>query len=234
MPFNYSPYIPATGGFSSYQTSTDYNYDGGDAYNSSSLLVSDGNSTSILPPGASAEFLVDYAIIAPNETALRRVNLTFANFNDPHNVRFYNTAINVSWQKNTEETLNLVSFFQPIQSFSNYQKQTFNLAPLSSINFDIGNFDETFGEVSLLMAQAEFLPHLVADPENILYWNYKNSPRYIMGQFMVLSGAVKTSSNWYGWQVDPSLEPGYDGITPGFVFTNPTNFPVRLTILTTN
>lgn len=226
--------MSATGEFASYLGTTGYNYDGGNAYNTSLLALADGNSTSVLPPDASAEFKVDYAIIAVSKTALRRVNLTFANFNDPHNVRFYNTAINVAWQKYTEETLNLVSFFHPIQSFSNYQKQTFNLAPLSSINFDIGNFDETYGEVSLLMAQAEYLPHLVEDPYNILYWNYKNSPRYAMGQFMTLSGAVKTSSNWKGWQVDPSLEPEYDGITPGFVFTNPTDYTVRLTILTAN
>jgi len=211
-----------------------YNYDGGNASNDSRLFVEDGDSTSILPPGGSADFLVDYAIIAVNKTGLRRVNLTFADFNDPHNVRFYNSAVNVAWQKATEETLNLVSFFHPIQSYTNYQKQTFNLAARSSINFDIGNFDETYGEVSLLMAQAEYLPHLVEDPFNILYWNYKNSPRYAMGEFMVLTGAVKTTSNWYGWQVDPSLEPDYDGITPGFVFTNPTDYTVRLTILTAN
>ena len=60
--------IGITGGF---------NYDGGDAYNDSRLYVADGDSSSILPPGASAEFKVDYAIIAVNKTALRRVNLTF-------------------------------------------------------------------------------------------------------------------------------------------------------------
>ena len=137
-------------------------------------------------------------------------------------------------QKETEQTLNLVDFFHPLQSFSNYQRQTFNIAALSSINFDIGNFDTTFGEVSLLMVQAEYLPHLTAAEDNVIYWNYKNSPRYTMGQFMTLTGAVKTTSSWYGWQVDPSLEPGYTGIEPGFVFTNPTNYTVRITILTAN
>jgi hypothetical protein len=211
------------------------NYDGGNAYNEQTLLVvGDGNSTQILPPGGSAEFLVDYTIIARNKTALRRVNLTFANFNDPQNIRFYNTALNVAWQKYTEETLSLVDFFHPIQSFSNYQKQTFNIAALSSINFDVGNFETTYGEVSLLMAQAEYLPHLVVDTDNIIYWNYKNSPRYAMGEFMVLTGAVKTTSPWFGWQVDPSQEPDYTGIEPGFVFTNPTNYTVRITILTAN
>ena len=39
-----------------------------------------------------------------DKAALRRVNLTFADFNDPHNVRFYNTALNVAWQKETEQT----------------------------------------------------------------------------------------------------------------------------------
>lgn len=215
--------------------STGYNFDGGSSTNSSNVYLADSTSSqNVFIPGGSAEFKVDYAIIAPNPTALRRVNLTFADFNDPVNVRFYNTALNVSWQKYTEETLNLVSFFHPLQSFSNYQKQTFNIPARSSINFDIGNFDETFGEVSLLMAQAEYLPHLTTDPYNVIYWNYKNSPRYVMGEFMVLTGAVKTSGNWKGWQVDPSLEPEYDGITPGFVFTNPTNYTVRLSILTAN
>lgn len=214
---------------------TGYNFDGGNAYDDQTVLfLSDGDSTSVLPPGASSDFKVDYAIIAPNLTALRRVNLTFADFNDPHNIRFYNTALNVSWQKATEETLNLVSFFHPIQSFSGYQKQTFTIAPRSSINFDVGNFDETYGEVSLLMAQAEYLPHFTEDPFNIIYWNYKNSPRYAMGQFMVLTGAIKTTGPWQGWQVDPTQDPDYDGITPGFVFTNPTDYPVRLSILTAN
>ena len=161
------------------------NYDGGNASNDQTLLVvADGDASQILPPGGSADFLVDYAIIAINKTALRRVNLTFADFNDPHNVRFYNTALNVAWQKETEQTLNLVDFFHPLQSFSNYQRQTFNIAALSSINFDIGNFDTTFGEVSLLMVQAEYLPHLTAAEDNVISWNYKNSPRYTMGQFM--------------------------------------------------
>ena len=211
------------------------NYDGGNASETQTLLVvADGDASQILPPGGSADFLVDYAIIAVNKTALRRVNLTFADFNDPHNVRFYNTALNVAWQKETEQTLNLVDFFHPLQSFSNYQRQTFNIAALSSIHFDVGNFDTTFGEVSLLMVQAEYLPHLTAAEDNVIYWNYKNSPRYTMGQFMTLTGAVKTTSSWFGWQVDPSLEPGYTGIEPGFVFTNPTNYTVRITILTAN
>jgi hypothetical protein len=118
--------------------------------------------------------------------------------------------------------------------FGNYQKQTFNIPARTTINFDVGNFDETFGEVSLIMVQAEYLPHLTVDPYNVIYWNYKNSPRYVMGEFMVLTGAIKTTGNWYGWQVDPTLEPEYDGITPGFVFTNPTDFTVRISILTAN
>ena len=158
--------------------STDYNFDGGSSENESVLYLADSStSENVFIPGGTAEFKVDYAIIAPNPTALRRVNLTFADFNDPVNVRFYNTAVNVSWQKYTEETLNLVSFFHPIQNFSNYQKQTFNIPARSTINFDVGNFDETFGEVSLMMVQAEYLPHLTVDPYNVIYWNYKNSPR---------------------------------------------------------
>ena len=85
-----------------------------------------------------------------------------------------------------------------------------------------------------MMVQAEYLPHLTVDPFNVIYWNYKNSPRYVMGEFMVLTGAVKTSGPWEGWQVDPSLDPDYDGITPGFVFTNPTDYTVRISILTSN
>ena len=100
--------------------STGYNFDGGSSSDESSVYLADAStSENVLIPGGSAEFLVDYAIIAPNKTALRRVNLTFADFNDPVNVRFYNTALNVSWQKYTEETLNLSSFFHPIQNFSN-------------------------------------------------------------------------------------------------------------------
>ena len=57
------------------------NYDGGNASeNQTLLIVADGDASPILPPGGSADFLVDYAIIAINKTALRRVNLTFADF----------------------------------------------------------------------------------------------------------------------------------------------------------
>ena len=173
---------------------TGYNFDGGNSTVGQPFLpLQDGNSTNVLTPGGTAPFDVVYAIIAPNKTALKRVNLTFADFNDPTNVRFYNTALNVAWQKYTEETLNLVSFFHPIQSFSNYQKQTFNIPARSSINFDIGNFEETYGEVSLLMAQAEYLPHFNDETFKVLYWNYKTSPRYVMGEYKVLTVAEKNN-----------------------------------------
>jgi phage terminase large subunit-like protein len=59
-----------------------------------------------------------------------------------------------------------------------------------------------------------------------------------MGQFMVLTGAVKNGLSWKGWNVDPFSTYDHNGpanITAGgFTFTNPTQWTVKLTIITAN
>jgi hypothetical protein len=56
-----------------------------------------------------------------------------------------------------------------------------------------------------------------------------------MSDVMMLTGQVKPDASWKGWQTLPDLEDqvGYTGAaTGGFVFSNPTEYPVKLTILT--
>jgi hypothetical protein len=173
-------------------------------------------------------------LVALNEAGLNRVNLTFSDFNDPHYVSFYNTSMNVSWQAETLDKLNLSDFFYPVQSFSGYQMQTFVMSPNTSINLDQGDFDTTLGEIGLLVARAQFYAD-ATENQRMLYWQYGGSDRYIMADFMMLSGQVKNGQVWKGWQTsnDVSSEIGYTGAaTGGFIFSNPTEYQVKLMVLT--
>jgi hypothetical protein len=193
----------------------------------------EGNSATGLNPGT-GNFGINYTLIAQNQIGLDRVNLTFSDFNDPHQVRFYNTALNVAWQAETDIKMDLADFFYPIQSFSGYQKQTMIISPYTSILLDQGDFDTTLGEVGLLMAQAEYNVNTIPQ-QQILYWQYDGGPRYIMGPLLMLSGQVKNGQSWKGWQTsnDPSYEIGYTGAaTGGFIFSNPTEYSIKLTVLT--
>ena len=187
-----------------------------------------------LDPGLTATFDTQYTLVALNEAGLNRVNLTFSDFNDPHYVSFYNTSMNVSWQAETLAKLNLSDFFYPVQSFSGYQMQTFIMAPNTSINLDQGDFDTTLGEVGLLVARAEFYAD-ATENQMMLYWQYGGTNRYIMADFMMLTGQVKDGQVWKGWQTsnDVSEEVGYTGAaTGGFIFSNPTEYQVKLMVLT--
>lgn len=187
-----------------------------------------------LDPGLTATFDTRYTLVALNEAGLNRVNLTFSDFNDPHYVSFYNTSMNVSWQAETLAKLNLSDFFYPVQSFSGYQMQTFIMSPNTSINLDQGDFDTTLGEVGLLVARAEFYADATVN-ERMLYWQYGGTDRYIMADFMMLTGQVKDGQVWKGWQTsnDISEEVGYTGAaTGGFIFSNPTEYQVKLMVLT--
>jgi hypothetical protein len=209
-------------------------YGGSSTFPSNGPVFGEGTATVGLDPGPSATFDTKYTLIALTPGSLERVNLTFADFNDPHQVRFYNTAMNVAWQDVTEQKLDLADFFYPMQDFSGYQQQTFVISPDTSINLDQGDFDTTLGEVGLLMARAQF--YADATPDQImLYWQYGGSERYIMADFMMLSGQVKNGQVWKGWQTsnDVSSEIGYTGAaTGGFIFSNPTEYSVKLTVLT--
>ena len=197
------------------------------------IYFGEGSSQIGLDPGPSANFDTRYTLIALNPGGLERVNLTFSNFNDPKNIRFYNTSMNVAWQDVTEQKLDLVDFFYPVRDFSGYQQQTFVIAPYTSVNLDQGDFDTTLGEIGLLMARAQFYADATPN-QRMLYWEYRGS-RYIMADFMMLTGQVKNGQIWKGWQTsnDVTSEVGYTGAaTGGFVFSNPTEYNVKLTVLT--
>jgi len=55
---------------------------------------------------------------------------------------------------------------------------------------------------------------------------------------MVLTGAVKNGSQWRGWDVDPFSTYGHTGNANssdgGFIFTNPTDYNVKLTVIAAN
>jgi hypothetical protein len=193
-----------------------------------------GDSNPALRTGQTGPFNTQYTLIANNEGSLRRVNLTFSNYNDPHEVRLFQTSLNVSYQASVEEKLDLGEFFHPLQSFSSYQRQTFVISPDTSINLDPGEYDTTFGEVSLLLAKAEYYADATND-QRLLYWHYNGGRRYIMSEMMMLTGQVKPDASWKGWQTLPNIDEqvGYTGAaTGGFVFSNPTEYPIQLTILT--
>jgi hypothetical protein len=193
-----------------------------------------GDSNPALRTGQTGPFNTQYTLIANNEGSLRRVNLTFSNYNDPHEVRLFQTSLNVAYQANVEEKLDLGEFFHPLQSFSSYQRQTFVISPDTSVNLDPGEYDTTLGEVSLLLAKADYYADATKD-QRLLYWHYNGGRRYIMSEMMMLTGQVKPDASWKGWQTLPNIDEqvGYTGAaTGGFVFSNPTEYPIQLTILT--
>jgi hypothetical protein len=202
----------------------------------SGTLFGVGSSVKGLYPGQTGDFKTDYTLIANTPGSMRRVNLTFTNYNDPKEVRLFNTSLNVTYHAATEEKLDLSEYFHPLQSFSGYQRQTFVIAPDTSINLDPGDFDTTLGEVSLLLAKAEYYAD-ATDDQRLLYWHYNGIRRYVMGDMMMLTGQVKEDASWKGWEVRADVENqvGYTGAaTGGFVFSNPTEYSVKLTILTAN
>lgn len=200
-----------------------------------SSFVGEGSSTPGTTSGYYEGWTTQYTLLATTPSALRRVGLTFSDFNDPREVRFFTASMNVVWQAETEIKLSLIDFFHPLQSFSSYQSQTFTLAPFTSIYMDPGDFEQTHGEVSLLVAKADYYAD-ATEEQNFLYWQYGGEERYVMNEFMVLTGAVKNGSSWKGWSTEqyPTVEGLTGGETGGFVFSNPTEYKVKLTILAAN
>jgi hypothetical protein len=215
------------------------NIDGGSSLNSSSELIG-GNSEYPLSPqnsGSTGGFLTNYTNIALKNTDLKRVNATFRRFNDQPKVKFIKEYYSVIRKEETLEKINLSDFFHPLQSFSEYQKQTVIIDPLTTINLDPSSFYSSEGEVYLVVAKAEYLPE-AEDNEKILFWDYKNTPRKIMGSIMILSGSIKNGYPWHGWDVDPFSTYGHTGPSDinqgGISFTNPTSKTVKLIVLTAN
>ena len=215
------------------------NIDGGNASGQGSE-ISGGNSEYPLNPqgqGSTGGFFTKYTNIALISKDLKRINATFRRFNDQPKVKFIKEYYSVIRKEETMDKISLSDFFHPIQSFSDYQKQTIVIDPLTTINLDPSAFYSTEGEVSLIVAKAEYLPE-ADNNERMLFWDYGNTPRKIMGSIMILSGSIKNGSAWHGWDVDPFSD--YSHSTPadinegGISFTNPTEKTVKLTILTAN
>lgn len=184
--------------------------------------------------GGTAAFLTEYTNLAKIRPDLERVEATFQRFNDPTTIQFVKESFEVINHAERLDFLNLASFFHPLQKFSDFQKQTFVIGPECSINLDPGAFDTTNYEVSMLIARAFYLPE-TSPAEQILFWDYKSNNRNTMGHFMVLTGAVKNGYSWYGWDVSPFSSWDYqtpaNGASGGFLFTNPTPYAVKLSII---
>jgi hypothetical protein len=184
--------------------------------------------------GTANAFLTEYTNLAKIRPDLERVEATFKRFNEPPTIQFVKESFEVISHIETLDFLNLANFFHPIQNFSDFQKQTFVIGPESSVNIDPGDFSTTRDEISMLFARAFYLPE-TSPPEQILFWDYKANNRNVMGQFMVLTGAVKNGLSWYGWDVNPYPSWQYpipaNGASGGFTFTNPTPYAVKLSIL---
>lgn len=217
-----------------------YNFDGGSASNTVfNQTVAGGSAGYALSPvqGASGGFVTQYTNIALNKGYLPRIDATFRDFNDQPELRFIKESFRVVRKADTLDTVNVSDFFHPLQSFSNFQKQTFTIGPNNSANLDPSNFDDTLGEVSMIIARAYYLPE--ASPnQRLLFWDYRNTGRNPMGEIMILTGAVKNGAYWKGWNVDPfSTEDHTDNpdiSIGGFTFSNPTQYSVKLTILIAN
>lgn len=188
-----------------------------------------------LVPGASASTDIRYRNVATIREQIKIVGLTLQDYNDPREIRFYNTAFNIAYQAQTEEKVDVTNFFHPLQNFSSWQKQTVILSPLSSINLDPGDYENTKGEISFMLVKPVYSPEATLE-EQVCFWNYKQSQRFLIGPLLVLSGAIKNGYNWKGWSVSPfpdELQTGSpDPTLGGFIFSNPTNKTVKLIILT--
>jgi hypothetical protein len=216
-------------------------FDGGSALSTGDVIFPGGSASFPLNPmeGTTGPqiFVTKYTNIARTREDLVRVNATFRDFNVQPEIKFTKESFDVVQQAETLDYLNVASFFHPLQSFSDFQKQTFIIGPRNSINLDPSGFEGTLGEASMLMARAFYLPETPID-EKILFWDYRGSGRNLMGQFMVLTGAIKEDSSWKGWDLDPFSTYGHtgsaDSANGGFIFTNPTDRNVKLTIITAN
>ena len=217
------------------------NFEGGSAYSTGGDIFPGGSAGYPLSPmeGVTGpqDFVTTYTNIALKKETLERIDATFKDFNQQPEIKFIKESFNVVQQADTLDFLNLADFFHPLQSFSDFQKQTFIIGPRNSVNIDPSGFEGTLGEASMVMARAYYLPETPAD-EKVLFWDYKGMGRNTMGQFMVLTGAVKEDAHWKGWDLDPFSTYGHTGPANlsqgGFTFTKPTDNNVKLTIITAN
>ena len=216
-----------------------YNFDGGSAFSDGGNQIAGGSAGYPLNPmsGTTGGFDTLYTNLAINRDSLLRIEATFREFNEKPELRFVKESLVVTQKADTLDYLDIASFFHPLQDFSDFQKQTFTIGHLNSVNIDPGSFEGTLGEASMIVARAYYLPESKAD-ERILFWDYKGNSRNIMGKFMVLTGAIKKDLHWKGWDLDPFSTYGHTGPANigngGLSFSNPTSKTVKLTIITAN
>lgn len=220
------------------ETLNNDNFEGGNSLQTGQTSIIGGDSTfAIVPAGATAGFDIIYQNIAKTIPELEIIEATFQRFNDPNEVEFIKESFEVVYQDKTLDKLDVVDFFHPLQSFSNYQKQTFVISPRASANLDPSSFTSTNGEVSMIIAKAEYLPGTPIE-KKVIFWDYKGNQRNVMGEIMILTGAIKEDASWRGWDVDPFSTYGHTGpansANGGFIFTNPTDSEVQLTVITAN
>ena len=221
------------------QDISSYNFDGGSAFSDGGNQIAGGSAGYPLNPmaGTTGGFDTLYTNLAINRDSLLRIEATFREFNEKPELRFVKESLVVTQKADTLDYLDIASFFHPLQDFSDFQKQTFTIGPLNSVNIDPGSFEGTLGEASMIVARAYYLPESKAD-ERILFWDYKGNSRNIMGKFMVLTGAIKKDLHWKGWDLDPFSTYGHTGPANigngGLSFSNPTSKTVKLTIITAN
>jgi hypothetical protein len=219
------------------------NYDGGSSASPGGNEIFGGNSGFPIGPGqyptngATGSFKTEYKNIVNTRDQFKLIEATFQRFNEPVGVKFIKESFDVVYQSQVLDFLDVAEFFHPLQDFSNYQKQTIIINPTTSFNLDSGSFTDTNGEISMLIARAEYLPE-AANNDRVLLWDYLGSQRNLMGDFMVLTGAIKKGYNWKGWDIDPFSNYAHNGLANsangGFIFTNPTSMVVKLTIITAN
>ena len=221
------------------QDITSYNFDGGSALTESGDFLTGSSAGYPLNPmeGASGGFDTLYTNIALSRDTLPRVEATFREFNEKPELKFVKESFVVTQKADTLDYLDVAYFFHPLQNFSDFQKQTFTIGSLNSVNIDPGSFEGTLGEASMIIARAYYLPESNTD-ERVLFWDYKGSTRNLMGKIMILTGAIKKDLHWKGWDLDPFSTYGQTGPADisngGLSFTNPTSKTVKLTIITAN
>jgi hypothetical protein len=213
-------------------------FDGGSSSSTGSSNVQGGFVNPVFVPGACA-FVTNYKNVAKTRDQLSIINWTFKYKNDPYKLRFFNSGFNVHQQAQVAESINLESFFHPLLVFSTYQKQTFVIAPDTTVSIDPGDYTETANEAGFIFARAYYLPESIAS-EKFLLWDYGGDERYPMGEIMALSGGVKQGVNsWAGWNMSPFAYYGHTGpiYNPnlgGISFSNITTRPVKLVVITSN
>lgn len=211
-------------------------FDGGSAISSGMNLLGGSSNYASNPQGPSGStFLMNYTNVAKVKSDLERVNQTFKEYNDPYELKFVGTSFTINKKATTSDSLNVSDFFHPLLNFSEYQKQTFVIGSGNSVNLDPSSFYTTEGVVSFIICRAYYLPESSPD-DRVLFWDYLGNTRNLMGDIMILSGAVKEGVSWYGWDINPFSTVGQTGspniAQGGLSFTNPTSNSVKLIIIT--